>query len=412
MSFNQLPLAVALTSALSLFTAPAQAVELGGIDFTGSGFLTLAAGKMLGGSSNGRASDYERPIFVSDYAQAGIYDGRSGLQWAPDSKLGLQGIATFPDKRFSITGQVVARGAQDGKVNLEWLYASYKLNNQFTLQAGRKRIPMFYYSDTQDIGFALPWVHLPSQLYGWEAVNYNGVNLAYQGQWGEWSSAVNVLAGKESKKESGYWKVYRGKDNRTDIKWDDIIGGDITLSRDWLETRFVYIQSKMRQKNVSGSWDGALTPGADTYGQTLDTAPDSGYTSPAFRQQIYGLTVNIDYNNFLVRSEFIHINHNRDAGYKDFAQILGVGYRFGRWTPMITVANYRMQPILSSGADPDGYEAHRTTSYTLRYDLTTSSALKVQYDHQKDRGGSTNTMDGANRLGDARLLTVAYDMVF
>lgn len=407
MNFKKLPLTLAVTSLFALSGGTVHALEVAGISLTGSGFLTLGAGKMLGGST-GEASDYKRPFFVSDYAQAGIYNGTAGIQLKPDSKLGVQGVATLPGSGFSVTGQLVARGARDGKTNLEWLYASYKINDQFTLQAGRKRIPMFYYSDTQDVGLALPWTHLPGQLYGWEAVNYNGANLSYQGQWGTWSSAINLVAGNEAKKESGYWKVYRGKNNRSDVRWDNILGGDLTLSKDWLETRFVYLQSKVRQKNVSGSWD--ADPESSTYGQYIDAETD--FTTPTNRQQIYGLTFNVDYHNFLVRSEFIHINHNEEAGYKDHAQIFGVGYRFGKLTPMVTVANYRSQAIVSSGAESDAQEAHRTTSFTLRYDLTPSSAVKVQLDLQKDRSGPNYTIDGYNRFGDARLLTATYDMVF
>jgi predicted porin len=180
------------------------------------------------------------------------------------------------------------------------------------------------------------------------------------------------------------------------------------LSKDWLETRFVYLQSKVRQKNVSGSWD--ADPESSAYGQYIDAETD--FTTPSNRQQIYGLTFNVDYHNFLVRSEFIHINHNEEAGYKDHAQIFGVGYRFGKLTPMVTVANYRSQAIVSSGAESDAQEAHRTTSFTLRYDLTPSSAVKVQLDLQKDRSGPNYTIDGYNRFGDARLLTATYDMVF
>lgn len=416
MCFRKLRTALGVGAMLSLLMPPAHCIEVGGLTLAGSGFLTLGIGKMLGGTQ-GEASDYRKPLFVSDYAQAGVYDGSGGWQWKPDSKLGLQGTATFPDRRLSVTGQVVSRGARDGRANLEWLYASYKLNENLTLQAGRKRIPMFYYSDIQDVGFALPWTHLPPQLYGWEAVNYNGVNLAYLGQWGEWSSTMNLLAGSEKKRESGYWKIYRGKHNRTDVKWENIVGGDLALSRGWLETRLVYIQSKTRERNVSGTWDGAAAPGAATYGQLPDNEPDPDYKSPAGSQRIFGLTVNVDYRDWLLRSEFIHIDHSKSMAYKDFAQILGVGYRLGKLTPMLTVANYRSQAILSQGADPDGQEAHRTTSLSLRYDLSTSSALKVQYDHQKDRSGPNYTLDGSlrvpsNRFGDARLLTVAYDLVF
>ncbi len=374
MIFRMRHLAVLLSSLLLGAPSLSHAVEVGGIDLNGSGFATLGLGHMLGGSE-GSMSGYRKPVFISDYAQGGVYDGKGGIQWQPDSKLGLQGVATFPDRRFSVTGQAVARGARDGAINLEWLYASFKVNDNITLQAGRKRIPMFYYSDTQDIGVALPWTHLPPQLYGWEVVNYNGFNVAYRGQVAGWDVGANALVGKESKDRSGYWKVYRGRNNRTDVRWDNIVGGDVSLAKDGFETRFVYLQSKVRQK-------------------------------------IYGATFNIDYENFLVRSEFIRIAHNDVMGYTDRAQILGVGYRIGKWTPMYTVSNYRSQADIAAGADPDGQEAHRTHSATLRYDLTTSSAVKVQLDVQKDRSGPNYTVDGFNRFGNARLLTATYDVVF
>ncbi|MBS0349418.1 MAG: hypothetical protein JSR69_23475 [Proteobacteria bacterium] len=408
MSFRNIPCAAALSvAALLCASTPASAVEVGGVDFAGSGFMTLGLGHMLGGTP-GTVSDFKKPVFISDYAQGGVYEGKGGVQWKPDSKVGVQGVATFPDRRFSVTGQLVSRGAREGAINLEWLYASFKVNDSFTLQAGRKRIPMFYYSDTQDIGVALPWTHLPPQLYGWEAVNYNGVNLAYRGQWIGWDANANLLAGYEAKDRSGYWKVYRGRNNRTDVRWDNIVGGDLTLTKDWFETRLVYLQSKVRQKNVSGSLD--ADPSSPTFGSYIDA--DTSFSSPAGKQQIYGVSFNVDYENVLVRSEFIRIAHNDVMGYTDRAQILGVGYRLGKWTPMITVSNYRSQAEISAGADPDGQEAHRTESLTLRYDLTTSSAVKVQLDFQKDRSGPNYTVDGFNRFGNARLLTATYDVVF
>lgn len=407
MSFRNIPLAAALSTALLGIPSLGSATEFGGIDFNGSGFMTLGLGHMLGGSS-GSASDFRKPFFVADYAQGGVYEGKGGLQWKPDSKIGVQGVATLPDKRFSVTGQLVSRGAREGAVNLEWLYASFKVNDNFTLQAGRKRIPMFYYSDTQDIGVALPWTHLPPQLYGWEAVNYNGVNLAYRGQWAGWDASANLLAGNESKKESGYWKVYRGRNNRTDIRWDHILGGDLTLGKDWFETRLVYLQSQLRQQNVSGSLD--TDPASPTFGSYVGA--ESSFSSPAGKQKIYGITFNVDYENVLVRSEFIRISHDDALAYTDLAQILGAGYRFGKWTPMVTVSNYRSQANASAGSDPSGQEAHRTQSLTLRYDLSTSSDIKIQYDLQKDRSGANYTVDGFNRFGNARLLSATYDVVF
>lgn len=388
------PRAPLLACLIALSTASAGAEEAPALEFEGSGFLSLAVGKMLSGTKV-RANDTECPCFISDYAQTGVYDGRNGLQWKPDSRLGLQGTVSLPDAPFSLTGQIVARGAQDGEVNLEWLYANYKFNETFTLQAGRKRLPMFYYSDAQDVGYALPWTHLPPQLYGWDVVNYNGVNLMWKKPLGEsWHLAGNVLAGSESVEESGYWKMYWGPDNRTDVRWDNLLGGDVTLANDWLELRFSYIQSRTKQRNVTGSWD------EDS--QSYDPLSiDAGWANHA-RQRIHGLALNVDRNNWLLKSEIIYIDRPGDT-FRDRAQILAVGHRFGSWQPLLTWSHYKTMTRIAAKT-----EAHTNLAATLRYEVDDSSAVKVQLDFQK--GQSDPAYDP--QYGDARLLTVSYDRVF
>jgi hypothetical protein len=168
---------------------PATAAD-GYPEFSASGFLTLAAGRTFGGDTAQDFNGYRAPIFVTDFAQGSVYE-RGAWSLKPDTKLGLQGRAKF-GPRASLTGQVVSRGAVNGNVDLEWIYASYELNEKLTLQIGRKRLPLFYHSETQDVGFTFPWTHLPSQFYGWEIVNYNGGNLLYRDVWGDWATSVDV----------------------------------------------------------------------------------------------------------------------------------------------------------------------------------------------------------------------------
>lgn len=371
--------------------------QVSGFEFSGSGFLTIAAGKMLGGT---RASVLDRncPCFTADYAQGAVYDGRSGLQLAPDSKLGLQGKAQLSDTRFSVTAQAVSRGAQNGRIDLEWLYGNYQLTDDTVVQFGRKRLPMFYYSDIQDVGFALPWTHLPPQFYGWEGVNYNGVNLRHQARWGDWAATINVLAGNESNRDSGYWKIYNGTQSRTDIKWSNIIGGELTLAKDWYETRVVYIQSDTRRSSVT-TWD--------SVSQSYMPSADPNLTGNGTRQNIYGLAFNADPGDWIFRSELLYINRP-GATYKDYAQLVGAGRRFGEWQLMVTASHYGGQAVVAMGGDTQGQENHTSRSLTLRYNLTHSSDIKLQLDSQKDQGGANWTP----KYGDARLLTLSYDRVF
>lgn len=403
---NTKKLVQALAAAGMLTAATiSSAATVGGVELNGSGFMTVGVGKMLGGS-NQNVNDYNCPCFASDYAQAGVYDNSSGLQWKPDSKLGLQGRASFAENLFSVTAQAVSRGAKDGAINLEWLYASLKVNDKVTIQAGRKRLPMFYYSDTQDIGVALPWAHLPPQLYGWEAVNYNGANISYQDQWGNWSATSNLMAGSENRQDSGYWKIYNGRQNRTDVKWDNIVGADLTLSKDWFETRLVYIQTNIEENSISGVWDPATQTYVASTGSTIKS-----------QQQISGVAFNIDYNDWLVRSEFIQIKRPGNT-WTDRAAIIGAGYHYGKWQPMITWASYKGEATADS---TQGYqEGHFTVSYTLRYDLTTSSDIKLQLDNQRDQSDPNWTPNASflsngtapYAYGNAQLLTLAYDATF
>lgn len=389
-----------LAQTLALLAGLAVSASGHAIEYSGSGFMTLGMGKMLGGTS-GNVMDYECPCFISDYAQAGVYDGRSSLQWRPDSKIGVQGSAVIDN--VALTAQVVARGADRGNVGLEWFYGSYRPNDNITVQLGRKRLPMFYYSDLQDIGVALPWTHLPPQLYGWEAVNYNGINVEYQDQFGDWSAAANLLAGNENRKDSGYYKVFGyGRQSRSDVKWTNIVGGNLTLSKDWFETRLVYIQSNTEQNLVSSGWDG------QQYNPTL-----AGPINPPAKQQIYGLALNADYQNWLIRTEIIQIDHP-GLGWADHAQLVGVGYHYEKWQPMVTWSQFEGTTVtdgLLPSAAPFPANMQQTISLTLRYDLSTSSALKVQYDNQTDHSSADYSALGYN-YGDARLLTLTYDQVF
>lgn len=393
-SFLNIPVYAALL--LSLL-AHAQE-ETGSVSFSGSGFLTLAAGKIIRGDSRQNFNDYQAPIFIADYAQGGVYES-NGWSFKPDSKLGLQGTATFNPK-FSVTGQVVARGAEDGNFNLEWAYGNYQLNDHLTFQFGRKRLPLFYYSETQDVGFTYPWVHLPPGQYGWEIVNYNGANLLYRDQWGNWTTSMNFFAGNEARTDNGYWKIYNGKNTRTDSKWRNIAGADMTLARDWFEARAAYIQSGFQNR-----FEDPATP------------PPYDYT-PQAKQKIYSLSFSIDHQHWVVRNEYLYMDR-QPIGEEDYSFLLGIGYRVGKYLPMITYNRYKMR-LTPSDANPDiidpasidplSAEGWSTLALSLSYELTPTSVIKVQLDRWKDINGPN--FNGGVPYGNATLLSVSYDRVF
>jgi len=377
------PLHKALAALAACMLAGAvRAEDASAVEFSGSGFLSVVAGKVLGGTHD-PATDlgYRCPCFISDYAQNSVYEsGRVRL--LPDSRLGLQGTAATQGGRYALTGQVVSRGSDQGRPELEWAYATAELNSEWTLQVGRKRLPLFISSEVQDVGYALPWVHLPPQLYGWEIVNYNGVNLSWRKPLGDWLATVNLLGGSETARDSDYWHIYNGKHSRTDARWRDIAGAEAKVTRDWFDLRLVYITSLTQNRIVS--------------------AGETEYSSPA-RQRIHGLSLNADDGRWVARAEFLYIDRRTDYGF-DHAQLLAAGYRFGNWLPLLSYARYRQ----TVPAAPDTAEGHDTWSAVLRYEWSHSSALKVQLDWWRDRVAPAF----GSMHGDARLISVAYDRVF
>lgn len=347
-----------------------------------SGFMTVGAGKVLSGTQDQAVNQgYNCPCYVSDFAQGGVYES-GGVRLGPDSRIGLQMRIATQDDRFGLVGQGVARGAAGGKGSLEWLYGTARIDSRFTLQVGRKRLPLFAYSEFQDVGQAIPWGRLPGQLYGWEAVNYNGANLRFEDTFGDWLATVNVFGGSETVRDSGFWKIYNGKDSRTDARWGKIAGIEAKIAEGGFEARYVYIQSNTQNRLVS---DG-----------------ESDYSSPA-KQRIHGISLGFDRGPWIARTEMQYIDRKADYG-TDRGVLVALGYRIGDFTPFVSHARYRQRT--HPGFFPA--EGHDTTSFVLRYDVNASSAVKLQFDLWRDRSAA-----GFESMhGNARMLMLSYDLVF
>jgi hypothetical protein len=371
-----------LAAAALLAGASALADDHGGVEFSGSGFLSVVAGKVLGGTHD-PATDlgYRCPCFIADYGQNGVYES-GAWRLSPDSRLGLQGTASMQGGRYALTGQVVSRGSDHGRLELEWAYATAELNSEWTLQVGRKRLPLFASSEVQDVGYALPWLHLPPQLYGWEIVNYSGANLSWRKPLGAWLATVNLFGGSETSRDSDYWRIYNGKHSRTDARWRNIVGAEAKFTRDWFDLRLVSITSLTENRIVS--------------------AGETEYSAPA-RQRIHGLSLNADDGRWVARAEFLYIDRHADYGY-DRAQLVAAGYRFGNWLPLLSYARYRQ----TVPAAPDNAEGHDSRSAVLRHEWSRSSALKLQLDWWRDHVAPAYT----SMHGHARLISVGYERVF
>jgi hypothetical protein len=381
-TFGVAPLGAAvrgvLGAAAMLCAGTAQAVE---VDF--SGFASVVAGRTFGDcvGDSAMAPKYAASCtrFIADWSHAGVYTPDWSL--SEESRLGLQWTAKF-SPTLSGTAQVVGRLNDGHKVNLEWAYLSWKPAADWTLQVGRKRLPLYFYSDFQDIGYAYTTVRPTPDVYGWDVVNYNGANLAYSTEVGDWSLRSSVFAGSENSKDNLYTSLSY-TEHKT-VRWNGIRGIDLELAKDWLTVRASIVQADYEQKDQAS-------------GQ-LDVQPSGGTGG---KHTLYGIAFIADYENWLGRAEFA-IADRGEYAYKAKANLIGIGYRLGKFTPMLSVSDYS-----ETTRFPDAYATTQisTRSAVLRYELSTSSALKLQFDRAHDHSVSPYS-------GNAKVLSLAYDLVF
>lgn len=363
--------------AMCTWVGPAAAVEY---DF--SGFASLVAGKTSGACTpgNGLASAFSASCtrFVADWGHAGVYDEHASIE--PESRAGLQGTARISPS-FSATAQVVARLAVRPLAGIEQAYLTWSPSPSWSFQLGRKRLPLLYYSDIQDVGHAYPWVRVPPDVYGWDVVNYNGANLNYRTDVAGWSLRSGLFGGFETSRKNPYSRLFY--DEGKDVEWPKIAGAELELRRDWFTGRVAYMRSDYEQ--------------IDRATGLADVQP-SGATKG--RHRAWGASANVDHGPWLVRTEYSVFDRSRYA-YRADSWLAAVGYRIGRFTQVVTVSDYS-----ESTNFPAAYDVARWSSraFTLRYDLGKSSALKVQVDRLKDRK--------ALLPGSATLVSTSYDLVF
>ena len=338
-----------------------------------SGFASINAGKVLSGT--GVEHYGVPPTFLADYPIVSAYSEEWDM--APESLFGLQITADLNDGLTAIA-QLVGRGVDDYSPKFEWAYLSYDINENWTVQAGRKRLPLFYYSDFYDVGYAYVWMRAPADNYTWQIFNYNGINLMYNTDLGDWSLATNLYAGKEEDKENKLLGDFFFGDTTKEI-WKDMMGGVINLSKDWFETRFTYMQYT-NERDIGGE-------------QVMWGGKDSR------DGKFFGAAFNVDFDNWFILSEINRLDLEFDGNLD--TNMITFGYRINNLTPFIVYSSMKQK----GDGVIDG-ENHNTTSVGLRWDFHDAAAFKIQYDDVKD-----NSHDFAV-AGDSKSLSFGVDLVF
>ncbi len=387
--FTLAPLAL-----LALLPTLAHAINLDESgSFTLTGFYSLTAAKVLGGSAQnaGKTWQYQSwncPCTIQNWEYTGVYQKEKGWQFDQESLVGLQFKKEFTPN-LSLTTQIISRARNPNKgstPSIDWAYVSWNPvpDVPVTVQVGRMRIPLYYYSDYLYIGYAYPWVRPAPDVYGWPIYAYDGASVTYKQQLGtsDWAMTASAWYGNFTQKNNAYDTLIYYT-TPTHESWKKIAGAAVTLNNGIFDVR------AMIMKHRDNVWQ-------DGPGGTRVTIMDNQFT------RIMGLAANMDYKNWIVKAEVDRFEQvNPDRGIKNIYKyaLLGVGYNYGDWTPMYTMSRYTTvtEPI----------EGRRSQYLSLRWDFRKDTALKVQYDITKDKSRYPYPF-----FGDSRLLSISLQGVF
>ena len=345
---------------LILFIALLSYETISFADINLSGYGSIVAGRVISGDE-----------FLSDYPNAGVYD--SDISFSPDTSIGVQLIAGLDDS-LEFVIQAVSNGATDYDIDLDWAYINYQLNTELTIQAGRKRLPLYYYSDFFNVGYAYYWIRPPADNYTWQISHYNGLSLQYQPYIGEWDVLLNLYAGREDSNDNKLLSFLSGVP--VDETWKNMVGIVTEVSKDWLEFRATFMQGQL-DRSVSGV-----------------------VTAQNVKQRFSGISVNLYLYEFIILSEYNQYVREASDIHVD-TRMLSLAYQLGAFTPHVTRSALH-QKENKFGGDED----HNTISIGLRWDYNKKTAIKVQFDRVQDKGVAIPILENSDAV------SIGVDFVF
>src|SRR6202051_4087494 len=144
-------------------------------------------------------SDYGKADFVGNVIQP---RGAGSSSWSanPDSDLGGQVNFTLTDALSGVV-QVLARQDANGQSNptVEWANLQYEITPDLKARLGRMVLPTYEHSDTQNVGYTLPWVRIPIEIAYTDAGLYSdGIDVLYRVKTGSVTQNLQAQWGRTS----------------------------------------------------------------------------------------------------------------------------------------------------------------------------------------------------------------------
>jgi hypothetical protein len=356
----------AAAATFALGTMPGHADNSIGQYVTLSGFGTL--GEVH--------SDYRQADFTGEFLQP--HGAGFSRSWSPtpDSDLGGQADLRIADGLTGVV-QVISRDNEDGnyRPHVEWANIKYAFTSDLAVRVGRTLLPTYERSDSQNVGYALPWVRIPNEIrFSNSATHSDGVDVLYRVKTGAVIQDLQVQFGRTSEEFSG--AVFHGKD--LIVLSDTVQYGNTSVHLAYQTMMYTYsVLPAARFRLASGGF--TYDPG------TWFVTGDGNYAHYDFFGDFY-------------------------------AWYLSVGVRVGRFTPYLI---YSTEDAPTS-EPPSGLTRlgdERTVGAGVRWDFAKNIDFKLQLQRvtieTQDAPASFNNVQPGLRVGDkANVVSLTLDFVF
>lgn len=342
--------------------------------------------------------------FATDFAPDGVGHSDS---WSanPDSRLGLQLDARFTE-RFSAVVQVLSEYDYESShaPNLTLAHVKYAFSPALSVRVGRLAPPMFMLSDYRKVGYAMPWLRPPVEVYN-TAIELDGGELMYRFNAGASAVTLQLLAGEA--------------DEGT-MKLDDIVGlvGRVEFGNSTVFAGYNKAKISLAPNPGLEALLGLYQPGFPELAARFRLADnDVTFSSLGYAY---------DPGTWFLRAEVTRLGTDDGMVAATTNMYASAGRRIGAFTPYLTLGKVELDSPSSLGAlDPigvansilaSGDSSRNSLSVGTRWDFRENFALKLEASHVRadagSHGGLTNLQPGFVHGGSYNLLSAAVDFVF
>lgn len=376
------------------------------------------------GSAGVVYSNEERADFVSTTLAPEGAGATGDWSFEPDSRLGLQFIADLTSK-LSATVQFVTEQRYDDTwtPTLEWANLKYQATPDIYLRVGRIVLPGLMASEYRKVGYALPWIRPPLEVYGIQPVsNSDGLDAGYEFRLGSFTNTVRFNYGRKDVKSP----------NGSESQARDIWGLTGTAETGPLTLHLGYQTADVTVPATQPLFDGFRQFGPP--GQAIADRFDFDGKS----LKMIGLGARYDPGAWFATGEWTRFESRTFVGDR-YGWYVTAGRRFNTLTPYLTVAGVESSSATSdpglnvAGLPPPlavpaqalnaalndllgSAPQQKSLALGLRWDFTRNFALKVQYDHiDMDKGSSgflTNEQPDFAPGGSVSVFSATIDFVY